>query len=85
MSRVTFTLTDAISTVVEKHPEELDIDPSLSQSGRYALLVEEGASLRRARRAERERRDAYAAHSADPAHRESVDDLFALAVEDGLT
>lgn len=84
MSRVTFTLTETLSSVVEEHPDELDLDPRLSQSGRYALLVEEAAARRRASRAERQRRDAYAVHSADPAHRESVDDLFALAVADGL-
>lgn len=84
MNRVTLNLTDAFSSVVEEHPDELDLDPELSLSGRYLLLAEEGAALRRARRVERDRRDAYAVHSADPAHRESVEDLFALAVEDGL-
>lgn len=84
MSRITLTLTDTLANVVEEHPDQLDLDPGLSQSGRYALLVEEGAALRRARRVERERREAYAVHAADPAHRESVDDLFALAMADGL-
>ena len=84
MSRVTFTVTDALSSVVEEYPEQLDLDPELSQSRRYATLVEEAAALRRARRADRQRREAYAVHSADPAHRESVDDLFALAVEERL-
>jgi hypothetical protein len=84
MSRVTFTLSDELSTVVTERPDELDLDPELSQSQRFALLVADGAALRRARRAERERQAAYTTHSTDPAHRESVDDLFNLAVEGGL-
>jgi len=85
MSRVTFTLNDeALATTVVERPDEFDLDPELSQSQRYALLVAEGAALRRGRRAERERQAAYLTHSADPAHRESVDDLFNLAVEGGL-
>ena len=44
MNRVTFTLTDALSAVVEEHPDQLDLDPNLSQSKRYAVLVEEGAA-----------------------------------------
>jgi hypothetical protein len=84
MSRVTIPVTDTLTTEVEEHPDQLDLDPELSHARRYALLVEEAASLRRARRAERERREAYAVHFADPAHRESVEDLFAAAIEDGL-
>jgi hypothetical protein len=84
MSRVTIPVTDTLSAVVEDHPDQLDLDPELSQARRYALLIEEGAALRNARRVERERRDAYAVHSADPAHREFGEDIFALAVEDGL-
>ncbi len=84
MSRVTIPVTDTLSVEVEEHPDRLDLDPELSQTRRYALLLEEGAALRRARRVERERRDAYAAHSADPAHREFGEDIFAFAVEDGL-
>jgi hypothetical protein len=84
MARVTFTLTEELSRQIEQQPDELDLDPSLSQSRRFAVLVEEAVARRRALRLERERHAAYEEQAADPAHAASVDELFQLALAGGL-
>jgi hypothetical protein len=83
-TRVSVNLDAELKAGIEESPDEFDLDPQLSQAGRYALLLEEGARFRRARRRERIRQEAYVRFAADPVHEEAVNELFALAVDDGL-
>lgn len=84
MTRVSVPVPEELKAGIEEHPDEFDLDPSLSQAVRYATLLEEGARARRVRRRERERQAAYAVYASDPAHREVVEDMFAAALQDGL-
>jgi hypothetical protein len=84
MTRVSVSVKDELKVGIEETPDEFDLDPSLSQAGRYALLLEEGARLRRARHRERLRYAAYLAFAAEPTHEEATGELFELAVKDGL-
>ncbi|MGI9188223.1 MAG: hypothetical protein ACR2J9_12035 [Gaiellales bacterium] len=84
MARITITIAEELSQQIEQQPDELDLDPTLSQSRRFAMLVEEAVARRRALRLERERHAAYAEQAADPAHAASVGELFELALAGGL-
>jgi Arc/MetJ-type ribon-helix-helix transcriptional regulator len=84
VTRVSVPVRDELKAGIEEHPDEFDLDPSLSEARRYALLLEEGARARRMRRRERARQEAYAAYAADPSHRESVEELFTAALDDGI-
>jgi hypothetical protein len=84
VTRVSVPVPEDLRTGIEDRPDEFDLDPALSRAGRYAVLLEEGARVRRMRHRERARRGAYVAYAAHPSHRESVEDLFAAALADRL-
>ena len=84
MTRVTVTVDDEIFDLVCKNPEALELDPKASQSSRLSQILREGFVARRTLLRDQERRNAYVAHAADPAHGESVTEVFDLAEKSGL-
>lgn len=84
MTRVSVPVDEQLKVGIDQSPDDFGLDPEMSQSSRYALLLEEGARFRRARHRESLRAEAYVQFAADPVHEEATNELFELATVHGL-
>jgi len=83
MSRVYVPVDDDVRSEVNERPDDLALDPNLSEAQRFAELVDEGIRARRALVRNQRRADSYSEHSTDAEYLESVQRAADAAFDDG--
>lgn len=80
MTRISVPVPEDIRSEVNDRPDDLELDPRLSEGQRFAELVQEGLRARKALVRHKRREIAYREHRADPEYQ----DARALAHESAL-
>jgi hypothetical protein len=83
MTRVSVPVSDDLRSEVNDRPDELELDPALSEGQRFAELIREGLRARRAVVRHKRRAVAYAEHATDPDYLSARDTAHEAAFEEG--
>jgi hypothetical protein len=83
MTRVSVPVADELKEQVVQHPDDLGLDPEMSESQRFAVLLEAGSRALRVEVRNVRRAEAYAEHDMSVDYQEHLEMSHAAAFEAG--